>query len=105
MRPMRRCKPSCAARSRRSTDQQPTTTFSRTVSLAPRERKIVRFSPADTPQLNLQHPRIWWPYRMGEPHQYQLSMTMEANGAESDRQDVRFGVNELTSELTDKGHR
>jgi exo-1,4-beta-D-glucosaminidase len=80
-------------------------TFSQPVALAPREHKVVRFSPADTPQLNVEHPRIWWPYRMGEQHQYSLSIAAEANGAESDRQEVRFGINEFTSELTSEGHR
>jgi exo-1,4-beta-D-glucosaminidase len=79
--------------------------FSRTVRLGPREHSIVRFSPADTPQLNIEHPRVWWPYRMGEQHQYTLSITAEADGVESDQQDARFGINEFTSELTDKGHR
>ncbi|OLE81729.1 MAG: hypothetical protein AUF76_12160 [Acidobacteria bacterium 13_1_20CM_2_65_9] len=82
-----------------------TITFSRPVPLAPREHKTVRFAPADTPQLNVQHPRIWWPYRMGEPYQYSLSIAVETNGAGSDGQDVRFGINEFSSELTDKGHR
>src|SRR5438067_1247839 len=79
--------------------------FSRRVTLAPREHKIVRFSPSDTPQLNVQHPRVWWPYRMGEQHQYPLSIAVDVNGAESDRRDVKFGINEFSSELTDKGHR
>ena len=79
--------------------------FSRPVTLAPLEHAIVRFSPADTPQLNLQHPRIWWPYRMGGQPQYSLSIAVESGGAESDRREVRFGVSKYTSELTDKGHR
>jgi exo-1,4-beta-D-glucosaminidase len=79
--------------------------FSQPVTLAPRERKTVRFSPADTPQLNVQHPRLWWPYRMGEQPQYLLSIAVDVNGAESDRADVRFGINEFTSELTAQGHR
>src|SRR5205823_11934703 len=69
------------------------------------ERKTVRFSPADTPQLNVQRPRLWWPYRMGEQQQYSLSIAVDVNGTESDRADVRFGINEFTSELTAKGHR
>ena len=79
--------------------------FSQPVALAPRERKTVRFSPADTPQLNVQRPRLWWPYRMGEQQQYSLSIAVDVNGTESDRADVRFGINEFTSELTAKGHR
>src|SRR5204863_7469388 len=37
--------------------------FSQAVTLAPRERKIVRFAPADVRELNIQKPRLWWPYR------------------------------------------
>jgi exo-1,4-beta-D-glucosaminidase len=79
--------------------------FSRQLTLAPREHQIIRFSPPDTPQLNVQHPRVWWPYRMGDQPQYLLSIAAETGGAESDRREVTFGINEFSSELTDKGHR
>jgi exo-1,4-beta-D-glucosaminidase len=79
--------------------------FSRPLTLAPREHKTIRFSPADTPQLNIQHPRIWWPYRMGDQPQYSLSIAAGTDGAESDSRQVTFGINEYSSELTDKGHR
>jgi exo-1,4-beta-D-glucosaminidase len=79
--------------------------FSKPVTLSAGEHKIVRFEPADTPQLNLRRPRVWWPYRMGQPNVYTLSIAVDASGAESDRREVTFGINEFTSELTDKGHR
>src|SRR5688572_15279921 len=79
--------------------------FSQPVSLAAKETKLVRFTPAEFKELTLQKPRIWWPYRMGKPELYSLALTLEAEGAPSDKQDVRFGVVEHTSELTDKGHR
>jgi exo-1,4-beta-D-glucosaminidase len=79
--------------------------FSKPVTLSAGEHKIVRFEPADTPQLNVSHPRVWWPYRMGEANLYKLSIGVEAGGADSDRRDMTFGINEFTSELTDKGHR
>ena len=50
-------------------------------------------------------PRLWWPYRMGEQNLHTLLLEMEADGAVSDRQQARFGIREVTSELTDKGHR
>jgi exo-1,4-beta-D-glucosaminidase len=79
--------------------------FSKPFSLAPRERKTIRFTPDDTPQLTVNHPRVWWPYRMGEQNQYVLAVAAEVDGAESDRRETRFGVNEFSSELTSKGHR
>jgi len=36
------------------------------VELAASETKIVRFSPDQFAQLMLAHPRLWWPYQMGE---------------------------------------
>src|SRR5438067_1597135 len=74
-----------------------TIAFSRVVPLAARERTTVRFAPADTPQLNVPHPHVWWPYRMGDQHRYSLSIAVEANGAQSDRQEVRFGIDEFSS--------
>jgi exo-1,4-beta-D-glucosaminidase len=82
-----------------------TVKFSQPVSLAAKETKLVRFTPADFKELTLQKPRIWWPFRMGKPELYTLSLAVDAAGALSDQQDVRFGVVEHTSELTDKGHR
>ncbi len=79
--------------------------FAQEVALGPRERKVVRVTPEATPALNVPNPRLWWPYRMGEPYLHTLALEMEAEGAVSDRLQVRFGMREVTSELTDKGHR
>ncbi len=65
----------------------------------------MRFTPETTPALNIAHPRLWWPYRMGEPARHTLALEVEANGAPSDRQEVRFGIQQTTSELTPEGHR
>jgi len=79
--------------------------FAQEITLAPRERRIVRFTPESTPVLNVPHPRLWWPYRMGEPSLHTLALEVEAEGGVSDRAQTRFGIREVTSELTDKGHR
>jgi exo-1,4-beta-D-glucosaminidase len=79
--------------------------FAREVELLPRERKTVRFAPADTPALEVKKPRPWWPYRMGEPSLYTLELETAVEGVGSDRQRTRFGLRQVTSELTDKGHR
>lgn len=79
--------------------------FSQPVALGPRERKTVRFTPEQVSQLNLPRPRLWWPHRMGPQNLYTLALDVEVDGAISDRQDVRFGIQQMSSELTDKGHR
>jgi exo-1,4-beta-D-glucosaminidase len=79
--------------------------FSQPIALGPRERKTVRFEPDRFPELVVRNPRVWWPYRMGEPNLYDLALELEVDGAPSDRQDVRFGIQQMSSELTAEGHR
>lgn len=76
-----------------------------TVDLAPHEDKTVSFTPEKFPQLRLRDPRIWWPWQMGQPNLETLTLRFTSDGQVSDEQSVRFGVREVTSELTDKGHR
>lgn len=80
-------------------------TFAQTLSLAPQERKTITFTPQDVKELTISKPRMWWPYRMGAQNLYKLMLTAEVQGVESDRQDVTFGIQQMTSELTADGHR
>jgi exo-1,4-beta-D-glucosaminidase len=80
-------------------------TFSQAVDLEREEIKTVSFSPQQYPQLNIQHPRLWWPAPLGKPELHNLVLEFEVGGKISDRQTQRFGIVEITSELTPKGHR
>jgi exo-1,4-beta-D-glucosaminidase len=82
-----------------------TIAFSQAVSLGPRERKTVTFTPDTVKELNISKPRLWWPYRLGEQNLYTLALAADVQGRESDRQRIRFGIQQMTSELTAKGHR
>jgi exo-1,4-beta-D-glucosaminidase len=75
------------------------------VDLAPHEDKTVVFDSAQFTQLKVKDPQVWWPYQMGTPHLEALSLRFVTRGKVSDEQSVRFGIREITSELTDKGHR
>ncbi len=75
------------------------------VELAANETKIVRFSAEQSAQLTLAHPRLWWPYQMGEPYLYTAKFRVESSKEISDTANFDFGIREVTSELTDKGHR
>ncbi len=79
--------------------------FAQDVSLGPHETKTVTFAPEAYPALTLQHPRVWWPYRMGSPELYDLTLEADVAGKLSDRQSLRFGVRQVDSELTKEGHR
>ena len=79
--------------------------FEQQVELAPQSWKRVTFSPEKFPQLLLARPRLWWPWQMGAQNQYEMKIEFRANDQVSDTQQVRFGIREVTSELTPEGHR
>ncbi len=75
------------------------------VELAAGETKVVRFEPASYPQLKLATPKLWLPYTIGTPNLYTAKFSFSAAGKVSDVASTKFGIREVTSELTDKGHR
>ena len=79
--------------------------LSQSVTLAPSETKIVRFTAEQFPQLKLSHPKLWWPYQMGEPNLHSAKFSFEIDGKVSDSAATTFGIREVTSELTEKGYR
>ncbi|PWH27113.1 glycoside hydrolase family 2 [Xanthomonas euvesicatoria] len=60
----------------------------------------LKFTAADTPQLRLVNPRLWWPNGYGEPALYTLQVGVDVEGARSDAQQLRFGIREVTYELS-----
>ena len=70
-----------------------------TLTLQPGSQ-VIRLAPAEVAQLNLQHPRLWWPNGYGSPDLYHLKLTVQANGAISDTKSLRFGVREISYELS-----
>ena len=69
------------------------------VTLKPGEN-VVKLTPAEFSQLNLQHPRLWWPNGYGKPELYHLKLAVNAAASVSDTKDVRFGVREISYELS-----
>jgi len=80
------------------------TSVDQSVDLAPNETKIVRFAPEQFPQLKWVHPKLWWPYQMGEPFLYNAKLRVEVNKTVSDAASLDFGIRQVTSELTDESH-
>jgi hypothetical protein len=74
-------------------------TATKTVLVAPGDA-VVKFSPAEFPQLTVAHPRLWWPNGYGAPDLHTAHLTVSSGGEVSDRRDVRFGMREITYELS-----
>ncbi|MBU6410801.1 MAG: glycoside hydrolase family 2, partial [Verrucomicrobia bacterium] len=70
--------------------------FRQKISLQPGETRTIVFSPATTPSLRLEHPRLWWPNGYGPQNLYKLRLKFTADGAVSDERVVTFGVRQIT---------
>lgn len=77
----------------------------RTIRLDPGQTKLVAFTPATDPALELDHPKIWWPLDMGAHPLYRLDLTATVDGAISDRAGTTFGIRSVSSSLTKQGYR
>lgn len=71
-------------------------TFSRAVQLAPHSNQIVHFDAKNTPELHMQHPRLWWPNGYGPQNLYHLHLDFQAEHEISDAQDLNFGVRKIS---------
>ena len=71
----------------------------KTVTAAPGDSSIA-FTPADFAQLHVANPKLWWPNGYGEQALYQLSLEAVADGQLSDTRTDRFGIREVSYDLS-----
>jgi exo-1,4-beta-D-glucosaminidase len=55
-------------------------TFSREVTLEPKEMKKIVFAPGTNPELLLKNPRVWWTHDLGTPELYVLGLAFKPKG-------------------------
>ncbi len=79
--------------------------FEQPVALAAGEQRTVRFTPDKFPQLAVENPKVWWPAWHGPQTLHTVSVAFSLDGKVSDQASARFGIREVTSELTAAGHR
>ena len=75
------------------------TTVTKQVTLAS-GKNSVKLASSEFPQLVVQHPRLWWPNGYGKPELYTLQLSFTEGNTESDAKQVRFGIREITYELS-----
>ncbi|HEX5283459.1 MAG TPA: LamG-like jellyroll fold domain-containing protein [Bryocella sp.] len=69
------------------------------INVAPGD-STVTLTPTDTPELNIAHPRLWWPNGYGEPNLYHLTTVIHIGDEVSDELHSNFGIREITYELS-----
>ena len=80
--------------------------FSQSADLKPGERRAIAITPDSAASLNVQNPRLWWPYQMGEPYLHKLTLEFVPDkGPPSGKQTIAFGIVQTDSELTSDGYR
>ncbi len=80
--------------------------FSQPVELGAKESREITFSPDTTVGLNIEKPRLWWPYQMGEPYLHHLTLEFHPEKNDiSDSETIAFGIVQTDSELTPEGYR
>lgn len=72
---------------------------SKQVTLTPGKNEI-KLAAAEFPQLVVQNPRLWWPNGYGKPELYALKLSFSEGGRESDSRELRFGIREITYEIS-----
>jgi exo-1,4-beta-D-glucosaminidase len=79
--------------------------FQQSMHLAPKETRVVHFTPERFPQLKILNPRLWWPAEVGRQELYPLDLSVEVQGEVSDSAHIRFGIRQVTANIDEKGHR
>jgi exo-1,4-beta-D-glucosaminidase len=80
-------------------------TFQKKVHLEGNDIAAVTFTPADFPQLNVEHPRIWWPWQYGRAELNHLELSVIHDGMVSNAISEKFGIRQITSDFIDNRSR
>ena len=68
--------------------------FEKEATLAPGEKKVVKFAP-----LTLDNPKLWWPKGYGAQRLYDVNFAFEAGKKVTDSRSFKSGVREVTYDL------
>ncbi len=60
----------------------------------------VKLTAAEFSQLEVRNPRLWWPNGYGPANLYHLRLTVAVGGQVSDMEKLRFGIREISYELS-----
>ncbi|QEC69808.1 hypothetical protein FRZ67_21820 [Panacibacter ginsenosidivorans] len=71
--------------------------FEQKIHLQPNESKSITFKPTDYKQLNIENPRIWWPWQYGNPDLNTITLQSVVKENISNTIKENFGIREITS--------
>ncbi|MFA5418684.1 MAG: sugar-binding domain-containing protein [Bacteroidales bacterium] len=77
----------------------PAITVKKEVSLNANDIQTIVLDPKEFSSLSVKNPYLWWPNGYGKQYLHRLSLSFETDGTVSDKQDVTFGIRQVTTEL------
>lgn len=69
--------------------------------IGPKKRMDVLLKSSDFKELAFDNPRLWWPNGYGNQYLYDMTLSCEIGGRESDIKNVKFGIREIAIEVED----
>jgi hypothetical protein len=72
--------------------------FEKSITLLRGENKTVVFTPADFPQLKMQHPKLWWPVNKGKQNMYAVKFKVYADSLLADSIKTTFAVRDIVAD-------
>ena len=75
------------------------------VSLSAGEKRTITLSPETQEALHLKNPKLWWCNGLGNANLYTMNFEFIQNGTIKASEKVTFGIREIETYFTEKGHR
>ena len=75
-----------------------TVVFEQRLSVPANGTVLVKLSPETHAQLHIAQPALWWPAGYGEPHLYDVELTLDSHGETHDHKTFKAGIRQITSD-------
>ncbi len=72
--------------------------FEQRVNLPAGGRQALKLTPDTHKQLRIQKPELWWPAGYGEPHLYDVELTLKSGAETHDHKAFRAGIRQITAD-------
>ena len=69
------------------------------------KKRQISFNSNDFNQLNINNPKIWWPWQYGEQNLNRIELSCNVDNATSNSIAENFGIREITSALINNASR
>jgi hypothetical protein len=73
--------------------------FKKEISIDPDEIQTIVLDPREFPALSIKDPHLWYPNGYGKQYLHRLKLTFETDSKISDKQEITFGIRQVSTDL------